>query len=389
MNDMKSLCISPAELMRMARQETAIEMDDPDALEPLTRFCDSAARSAELTEQGETRLLGKLKAFLKNRLRMARDIAAHPEILQQKVTIGPVIYGAPRSGTTKLQKLMAASGDFNAMPLWAGLYPALLSGDRSESPQARMDKGKDWVQWNCDTSPTFMAAHPFEAMSADEEMFAVEQSFCFYTLGAAYAETPAFAEWVFTQPPQKAMLFMKQVLQYLQWQGLASETKPWLLKCPAHLGFEPAFLSVFPEARFLLPHRHPQETSASTLGMSRAFRAPFSNKLPDGLFWLSKIPMFMLMHLEHRKNHPNLRVLDLDYLEVVARSEDAVRKIYAFLDMPLSDTALAAMRQWDMDNPKGTHGSHKYSFEDFGITWEMVAPAYQPYIQWLATAKLA
>jgi hypothetical protein len=234
-----------------------------------------------------------------------------------------------------------------------------------------------------------MAAHPFEVMGADEEMFAVEQSFRFYSLGAAYADSPSYAEWVFTQPPEKPLQFLKQVLQYLQWQGLASESKPWLLKCPAHLGFEPAFLSVFPDARFLLPHRHPQETSASTLGMARAFRAPFTQKQPDGLFWLTKIPLFMLMHLQHRHNHPNLRVLDLDYLEVVSRSEDAVKKIYPFLGLPLSSGALEGMRQWDQANPKGTHGTHKYSFEDFGLTWAQIQPAYQPYIDWLATAKMA
>lgn len=385
MSELKTLRISPRELMEIARKETGIDIDDVDALEPLSRYCDAVATSAQLTEKGETLMLGKLKAFLKNRLRMARDFAAHPEILEQKVTIGPVIYGAPRSGTTKLQKFLAASGDFNFMPLWQGLYPALMTGDRNESPATRIEKAKDWVKWNCEGSPTFMAAHPFEAESADEEMFAVEQSFLFYTLGA-YAESSSYAQWLFTQPPEKPIQFLKKVLQYLQWQGFASDSKPWLLKCPAHLGFEPAFLSVFPEAQFLLPHRHPKETSASTLGMSRAFRAPFSEKLPDGAFTLKRVPMFMNMHLANRAKTPNLKVLDLDYLEVVAESLSAARRVYKFLDRPLSDTALARMQQWDIDNPKGTHGTHKYSLEEYNLSWSELEPAYQNYIDWLAVA---
>lgn len=383
MTDLKTLRLSPQELLAIARKETGIAIDDLDLHEPLAVYCNAVATQAELTEEGETLLLGKIKAFLKNRLRMARDFAAHPEIRDQTVTIGAVIFGAPRSGTSKLQKFLAASGDFNFMPLWQGLYPALMTGDRDESPALRIEKAKDWVRWNSARSPSFMAAHPFDAESADEEMFAVEQDFRFYTT-SAYAEATTFIEWVLAQPPEKPLLFMKEVLQYLQWQGLAEEGKPWLLKCPAHLGFEPNFLSVFPEAKFLLPHRHPQETSASILGMAQAFRAPFSDKVPNGAFWLRQLPAFMDMHIANRNANSAIKVLDLDYLEVVSEPITAAHRIYKFLGMPLSKNALERVNQWDIDNPKGSHGTHKYSHEEFGLVWTDFIAGYQNYIDWLA-----
>lgn len=384
--DLRELRISPQELVSTARRETGIDIDDLETFEPLRRYCDSVARSAELTGEGETLLLGKLKAFLKNRLRFLRDIAAHPEILEEKITIGIVIYGLPRAGTSKLQKLLAASGDFNYMKLWQGLYPALLTGDRNESPEKRIAKGKDWVAWNSARSPNFLSAHPFDAESADEEMFAMQQNMLYYPM-SAYAECPEYLEWLATQPPEAPLVFLKQILQYLQWQGFASADKPWLLKCPAHMAMEGPFLSIFPDARFVFPHRNPRAQFGSCLGMSQAFRAPFSDKLTDGRQVIKLLAPFIGAHFAVRDQIPDLKVLDLDYLEVVSQPEITARKVYDFWGKPLSDAALARMLEWDASNPQGKHGSNKFTMEDFGLTWEEFEPDYREYSGWLAANK--
>ena len=384
--DLRSLRIAPQVLVEMAKRETGIDIDDIATFEPLTRFCDSAARSAELTAEGETLLLGKLKAFLKNRLRFLRDIAAHPEILDEQVSIGIVIYGLPRAGTSKLQKLLAASGDFNYMNLWQGLYPALLTGDRNESPDERIRKGKDWVKWNSARSPNFLSAHPFDAESADEEMFAMQQGMLYYPM-SAYAECPEYLEWLVTQPPEAPLVFLKQILQYMQWQGYATADKPWLLKCPAHMAMEGIFLSIFPDARFVFPHRNPQNQFGSCLGMSQAFRAPFSDKLTDGRQVIKLLAPFIGAHFAMREQIPDLKVLDLDYLEVVSKPEITARKVYEFWDKPLSDAALARMLDWDARNPQGKHGANKFTMEDFGLNWQEFEPDYREYSEWLATNK--
>jgi hypothetical protein len=49
---------------------------------------------------------------------MQRDFLRHPEIAEQKVNGPLVIMGVARSGTTKLQKLLSQSGDFNFLTFW-------------------------------------------------------------------------------------------------------------------------------------------------------------------------------------------------------------------------------------------------------------------------------
>src|SRR5207245_1280312 len=106
------------QLLDEAKQHTGIDVSlDVGLLEALSRYCDSINEpTAQLTEVGVVGLKNKLKRFLSNNLRMARDIGRHSEILDQKIAGPLVVSGAGRSGTTKLQKLLAASGDFNFLP---------------------------------------------------------------------------------------------------------------------------------------------------------------------------------------------------------------------------------------------------------------------------------
>ena len=93
-------------------------------------------------------------------------------------------------------------------------------------------------------------------------MFAMQQNMLYYPM-SAYAECPEYLEWLATQPLETPLVFLKQILQYLQWQGFASADKPWLLKCPAHMAMEGPFLSIFPDARFVFPHRNPRSQFGS------------------------------------------------------------------------------------------------------------------------------
>jgi len=52
--------------------------------------------------------------------------------------------------------------------------------------------------------------------------------------------------------------------------------------------------------------------------MSQAFRAPFSDKLTDGLQVIKLLAPFIGAHFAVRDQIPDLKVLDLDYLEVVS-----------------------------------------------------------------------
>jgi hypothetical protein len=83
--------------------------------------------------------------------------------------------------------------------------------------------------------------------------------------------------------------------------------------------------------------------------------------------------------LEVRREVDPSRFFDLHFREVLADPVAAVRRIYAYFDVPLSDEADLRFRAWQRDNPRGKHGEHHYSAEDFGITEAAITDRFAAY----------
>ena len=128
------------QMLARAREMTGIDIVDEAAVEPLRILHAAYNTDACLHEQGAIAIEQKLLRLLCNRLRMQRDFAQHPEIAETQITSPVFVYGQLRSGTTKVQKLLAASGDFHYLPFWQTYNPSLLNGSRMESPQARQTR---------------------------------------------------------------------------------------------------------------------------------------------------------------------------------------------------------------------------------------------------------
>ena len=121
MNSISHNILEGEDLMSRARELTGIDLIDEEAVEPITRLVNSINEEADLHEIGCAAKQKKLLRILSNRLRMQRDIANHPEILDQKINAPIFIHGMPRTGSTKSQKILSKSGDFNWLVLWMTL----------------------------------------------------------------------------------------------------------------------------------------------------------------------------------------------------------------------------------------------------------------------------
>src|SRR3546814_9701318 len=78
-----------------------------DFLEPLSVYLNLLERT-NLSPEGREQQSQLVHRCLVNRLRFARDVDLHPEILQEDVSDPIVILGFPRSGTTVLQRMISA-----------------------------------------------------------------------------------------------------------------------------------------------------------------------------------------------------------------------------------------------------------------------------------------
>jgi len=371
-------------LLTEARALTGIDLRDDDAIEPLATMVSSLNTESRLHSAGARAMQERLLRLLCNRLRMQRDFAAHPEIAEEPVAAPIVICGMARTGSTKLQKLLAASGDFNWLPYWQSHNPSLVTGVREESPQGRIDDAEAWCRWFDEASPETKYGHAMETHQPEEESFLLEHSLrtaCF--LG--WSEIPSYLRWLYGQDLSTQFRYLKRGLQYLQWQGLQRSDRRWVLKCPLYFGLEPVLRSVFPDVRLVMTHRHPQATMPSSLRLLECFHQPFTEPRTDPQALVGGLAAQIGQHLQVRKAHPEIRFLDLLFEQIIADVPAVMCKIYDFCGIELQRESLQRVVDWDAANPMHKQGVHKYSLADYGLTEAMVKEQFAGYIELIAS----
>ena len=370
------------ELMVQARTMTGIDHLDADVIEPLGVILQSLNEDSRLHAQGAAAMQHKLLRLLANRLRMQRDIAANPAILEERIEAPLVVCGMARTGSTKLQRLLAASGDFNWLPFWQGHNPSLLSGRRDESPDARVAEAEDYCRWFDAASPENKYGHALEAHEPDEESYMLEQCFrtpCF--LG--WSEMPGYICWLGTQDMRAQFRYLRDLLKYLQWQGLHEPGKRWVLKCPLYFGMEPLLLEVFPDAALLMTHRHPKETIPSSCRLLETFHQPFSDAPIDYAGFLQGMAAQIGQHLGVRATGTDIPFLDIDFRDIVGNVEQVAERVYAHCGLELGNEARRRMLDWARRNPKDSRGVHRYALQDFGFNEAMIEDRFAGYLRLL------
>ena len=374
--------LSVNELLAKAREITGVDIINDEVVEPLTMLVNSLNNEAQLHETGVIAKQNKLLRLLSNRLRMLRDYAAHPEIADEKIENPVFIFGMARSGTTKTHRVLASTGDFNYMPFWQVQYPSLFTGDRSESPQARIDAADEYCRWLDETAPESKLGHSFETFEAEEDSLLWEQCFIAPSF-LGYAEVPSYIEWFAQQGMMPVFKMLEKSLKYLQWQGLATASKPWLLKAPTYYGFEPELLSVFPDAHIVMTHRSPLSTVPSLCKLVNQFHIPFDDARVNSQSLQTDLAATLDLHLSNRETTPNLNILDFRFEDAVNNMEAVAEKVYAHAGLTLSDESREKIQNWGANNPIHKKGKFEYSLEEFGLTEEGIKRDMAGYIAFI------
>ena len=164
------------ELLERARKDTGIDLIDSEAIEPLSIYVESVNKEGRVNEQGAVNLENFIHRSLCNRLRMQRDYAIHPEINNEVIKAPVFVCGSTRTGSTKTQKLLAATSDFNYLNFWQSLNPSLVTGDRNESPDERIKDADNTVAWFDEVSPNMKLTHALHTFEPEEESFTLAHS---------------------------------------------------------------------------------------------------------------------------------------------------------------------------------------------------------------------
>lgn len=358
--------LSPDALMALAREQSGIDLIDEKAREPLAALHASISTQGGLHSAGALAQQEKLLRLLRNRLRMKRDFAAHPEIAEQVIERPLFVIGFGRSGTTKTQKTLAATGDFNFLPFWQCFNPSLFSGDRAEPAKPRIAQSDAYCSWFDEKSPLTKTGHSFETHEPEEDTTLTEHSLVAPSF-IGYSEAPDYLAWMAGQSPTILFEFLRDALKYLQWQGLARPDRKWLLKAPTYYGLEEAILHVFPDADFVMTHRSPLKTVPSSCRLIDLFRIPFGSAPVDIPALLGGFVAMMDLHIQNRERLPNLRILDLHFDEITSSMATAAEKIHAHAGLGFPAASRQRIADWEAAHPQHAKGSFTYSLAGYGL----------------------
>lgn len=370
-------------LLQEATRRTGLsDFGPPDFLEALRVLLESLNGAGSFSEQRRPAVEERLLRLLSNRLWFALDLAEHPEILDEALGSPVFIVSLPRTGSTKLHRLLGAGGDFQTLPFWKVHQFARLPGAPDAGSAQRISATEAYEQWMYATSPEILTGHPMFTHEAEEDQWLGEPTFR-EPLTAALFNVPAYGEWLMQSDPQPVHDYLVQQLKYLQWQFKPERPTPWLLKSPPHLGNECHLTRAFDRPRFIVTHRDPlacvPSITTTTLAMRRLYdeHADVSGLGPalTGL-----IAHMANRHVAWRAANPDVEVLDLGFREISGDGIAAARKVYDFCGLDWSDAAERRMRQWERDNHADKHGKNRYSLEMIGVSAETLQNAFASYI---------
>jgi hypothetical protein len=371
-----------ADLLATARTTTGLsDFGDMGFVTGLEKVVAGFNSEAQLTATGEQMAFGGLLNFLINRLRYVRDTKEHPEILEEKIVNPIIILGLPRTGTTKLQRILSADPQSQPMTYWRMMNPAPLPGEEPGNPRERIQVAEAVVQMLAENFPNFMARHPTEAQQPDEEVLLMQGAFqCAVTW--LFARMPSFYDYVMAADQLPTYQYLHSQMQYLQWQDGGGRGRSWILKSPCHTGYLDALLKVFPDAVLVNCHRAVAKVIPSISGLVQEMRRIHSDPVDRSVIGAEMLDYFgrlMDRHLDQRAKLPPGRVLDFRYEDIVGDVVGVVTQIYSTLGRTLSQETIAAMKAHEQERPQHQFGSYTYSAADYGLTEEMINARFASY----------
>lgn len=383
---------APAINREMLRAEVAMaaaaqaagheDFGDPGFIYGLRIFLDDLRERAQLTDFGVQAQFQDVVRLLVNRLGFARDLKAHPEIRDEVIAPPIIIFGLPRTGSSKLQRMIAADPAMQRLDFWKLMFPAPLPGTKGVTPDPRIEMTQQIEQMLKDLSPQAMAAHPMEALEPDEELWLMEMSFA-APVTWMKVRAPRHRVWTEARDTRPVYAYTRELLQYLQWQDGGGRGRPWVLKSPVHIGELPALLDVFPDATLVHCHRHPAKVVPSFCSLIEHSRKVHSDAVEPrelGAEFNAYWALQTRRNLDARRVLPADRMLDVYFDDIREQPLAVIEQIYARAGHRLSAEARRAFADYDARRPENHFGAHHYTLEHFGLSLDAIERAFADYL---------
>lgn len=373
--DMGAIDLSEAALIAAAREETGLERFGDESFLPALRvLLDAVETESKLNPFGrfiaKTRTLGSLK----NRLWADACFEAHPEIRQRKITAPIIIIGPHRSGTTRMQRMLAADPRLQYLTTWEGINPAPRLDWPKLGKAARHEEARQMIAGRQLAYPGSMA-HPMDADWPEEEMLLLNHAFCSFSALGLYT-IPSYYRWFLDADKTSSYRYMADLMRLISWSRGDSEDKRWILKNPQHMLDLDVLLKIFPDAKLVFTHRDPLKTVGSVMSLMWCFAVqhtdmPCRAQIKD--VWLDFCEQMVRRCMRTRESLSAAQQLDVHYEDMNRDWRAVMRRVYDFAGMEFTAETEQALGGWLAKSEReGLHAGHRYALEDFGATRDEV-----------------
>jgi Sulfotransferase family len=368
------------------RKESFTDWGPGEFERPLSVLLDDYA-GADLNAIGTHILRSGIVHSLRMRLRAQDWIRRHPEILGERIVAPVVVVGMMRSGTTLLQRLLAADPRFHCTYGWevVEVAPRLdhqFSGPDSTDPRIAISEAREAK--SRELAPDLFAIHPMYAREAEEEIVFLADAFLSHVPESG-ANLPTYRSWLDEQDFGPAYDYLHRMLRFLQWQkrqrGVTAQR--WVLKSPAHLGYLDLLRAQFPDVHIVHMHRDPRTTISSGASLNATLHAMHADTVDlhqVGAQWLQRMGWTNDRAMASRDGWADSaqRITDIAFDDAVADPIGQVARVYNAIGLPLTVDAENAMRRWLDERPR-VLPRPPYELDTYGLRPEQVDERFTLY----------
>jgi sulfotransferase family protein len=368
------------DLIDAARARSGLDDFGNDSFrEGLEHLVESIDRESTLNDLGKLGVPEMLIAQLISRLEVEHWYRTHPEIDDEQIVAPLFGVGLPRTGSTALVFMLAQDPNNRSLRMWEADKPCPPPEYATQHTDPRIAVCAANIEMGLERCPERRVMLPWDAEGPTECLGVMFLDFKFQAY-EAFLHVPSYIDWL-NSPAcdmEPAYRYHKRVLKLLQWR---CPPRRWSLKSPTHMLYINALNKVYPDARFVMTHRHPAQVLPSLADLLWSTRRDL---LADPLErWYARHAMEewataigRLMELRDRLGPA--RFYDIAFRNFMADPIREIRGLYQWLGWELDDNTVKLMLAWQANNPKG---SHKVAMEKYGLDEQSIGETYRLYTE--------
>ncbi len=335
--------------------------------EALVLLLDCVRQERGLHDFGVEMAKNMFLSSLKNRLYLEENIARVPSITTQPIDKPIWIVGLPRTGSTLLHNLLSLDKSNRTLKRWETLYPSSRKIDEMSDRIARRQQAKRETDVLENLAPGILAKHSMGWNQPDECVTMFCDSFKSQLFGFCFGILP-YIEWLRNQDLSDAYEYYRRQLLVLQWQHSADR---WVFKAPFHSCYMTEIEQTFVDPLYIQLHRDPREVVPSVASLQSSIQGVSSkyidrNVLGKSVFDECRIAVESVS--ESRQKISSDRIIDIQYGDMIKQPVETISSIYEKWGFDFSQKFQDAITSFMQANPKGKHGGHKYTCDEFGLS---------------------